>query len=79
MMAGNIARIKLKAIAEALVEIAPSTIPFQKKRATSYSGIPSKNGSFINLALWLKSSARLRKNRLTGIQIDIQSKLSVKN
>lgn len=50
MMDGNRARKKLNAMDEALNESAPSYKPFQKNRATSYSGTLSKPGIVIFLA-----------------------------
>lgn len=44
-MAGNNAIKKEKAMADALVVMAPFTMLCQKKIVTSYMGIPSKNGN----------------------------------
>jgi hypothetical protein len=47
---GNKARKKLKAIPEALFEMEPCAILFQKNNETSYKGTPSKKGRVIFFA-----------------------------
>jgi len=50
MINGKKATKKEKAMADARVAIAPSTILLQKNKATSYTGTPSKNGREIFFA-----------------------------
>jgi hypothetical protein len=50
---GKNAKKKLKAKEDALVVIAPSINPFQKKIATSYKLNPVKPIGFIRLANWM--------------------------
>jgi hypothetical protein len=60
MMAGNNAKKKLYAIADALVVIEPFTILLQKMMATVYNGTPSRKGKVILFAQKLTFAAKFR-------------------
>ena len=64
---GNMARKKLKEIAEALEVMYPSVIPFIKNLVTSYKGIPSNPGRMIFLDNLMKNKTGFNWSILSSI------------